>query len=75
MPEHESCPFGDGSRLFDNGVSSSPAKILCHKRSTPAVIMSDNGSQFVGAKRELREMVNAINKEEVQEFCGEKRMQ
>ena len=44
-------------------------------RGRPAVIMSDNGSQFVGAKRELREMVNGINEEEVQEFCGEKGMQ
>ena len=37
--------------------------------------MRGNGSQFVGAKRELREMVNGINEDEVQEFCGEKGMQ
>ena len=44
-------------------------------RGRPAVIMSDNGSQFVGAEKELRLMVNDINEEEVQEFCGEKGMQ
>ena len=37
--------------------------------------MSDNGSQFVGAEKELRLMVSGINEEEVQEFCGEKGMQ
>ena len=40
----------------------------------PAVIMSDNDSQFVSAEKELRLMVSGIN-EEVQEFCGEKGMQ
>lgn len=43
-------------------------------RGRPAVILSDNGSQFVGAEKELRQMINDIN-EEVQEFCGEKGMQ
>ena len=37
--------------------------------------MSDNGSQFVGAEKELRLMVNGINEEEVQDFCGGKGMQ
>lgn len=44
-------------------------------RGRPAVILSDNGSQFVGAEKELRQMINDINEEEVQEFCGEKGMQ
>ncbi|XP_068735751.1 uncharacterized protein [Montipora capricornis] len=44
-------------------------------RGRPAVILSDNGSQFVGAEKELRQMVSDINEEEVKEFCGEKGMQ
>jgi len=44
-------------------------------RGRPAVKLSDNGSQFVGAEKELRQMINDINEEEVQEFCGEKGMQ
>ena len=44
-------------------------------RGRPAVILSDNGSQFVGAEKELRQMVGDINEEEVKEFCGEKGMQ
>ena len=44
-------------------------------RGRPAVILSDNGSQFVGAEKELRQMIGDINEEEVKEFCGEKGMQ
>ena len=44
-------------------------------RGRPAVILSDNGSQFVGAEKELRQMVSDINGEEVKEFYGEKGMQ
>ena len=53
----------------------SPEKILIAIRGRPAVILSDNGSQFVGAEKELRQMVGNINEEEVKEFCGEKGMQ
>ena len=34
MPKHKNCPFGNGSGPFNNGVSSSPEKILSHMRST-----------------------------------------
>ena len=43
-------------------------------RGQPAVMISDNGSQFVGAERELREMVRGLNQEHIQEFCAEKGM-
>ena len=44
-------------------------------RGRPAVILSDKGSQFVSAEKELLQMVGDINEEEVKEFCGEKGMQ
>lgn len=40
-----------------------------------AVILSDNGSQFVGAEKELRQMVGDISEGKAKEFCGEKGMQ
>jgi hypothetical protein len=33
-------------------------------RGQPAVMMSDNGTKFVGAERELRETVTGGNKEQ-----------
>ena len=50
-------------------------RIFLAIRGRPAVILSDNGSQLVGAEKELPQMINGINEEEVQEFCGEKGMQ
>ena len=43
-------------------------------RGQPAVMISDNSSQFVGAERELREMVRGLNREQIQEFCADKGM-
>ena len=43
-------------------------------RGFPAVIMSDNGSQMVGAERILREMVEGYDADKVQEFCAERRI-
>jgi phosphoserine phosphatase len=41
-------------------------------RGQPAVMMSDNGTQFVGAERELRaEMIAGWDKKQLQEFCAE----
>ena len=43
-------------------------------RGQPAVMISDKGSQFVGAERELGEMVRGLSREEIQNFCAEKGM-
>eukprot|EP00057_Strongylocentrotus_purpuratus_P004640 XP_003729152.1 PREDICTED: uncharacterized protein LOC100889568 [Strongylocentrotus purpuratus] len=40
-------------------------------RGHPKVIMSDNGTQFVGAKRELREMVKGWDDVQLRDFCAE----
>ena len=44
-------------------------------RGQPAVMMSDNGTQFVGAERELREMIAGWDKKQLQQFCAEKGME
>lgn len=41
----------------------------------PAVMLSDNGSQMVGAARELREMVEGLDANHLCKFCGEKGIQ
>ena len=43
-------------------------------RGTPAVMISDNGTQFVGAEKELKEMVKGWKLAELREFCAEKGM-
>ena len=44
-------------------------------RGQPTLMISDNGSQLVGAERELREMVKGWNAEQLREFSAEKGMQ
>ena len=41
-------------------------------RGQPARMFSDNGTQFVGAERELREMVKGWNNQELKDFCAER---
>ena len=41
-------------------------------RGFPALIMSDNGTQLVGAERQLRDMIKAWDKERISEFCAGK---
>nr|XP_054775091.1 uncharacterized protein LOC129283281 [Lytechinus pictus] len=41
-------------------------------RGQPALLLSDNGTQFVGAERELREMVRGWSYEELKDFCAER---
>ena len=41
-------------------------------RGYPAVMRSDNGSQMVGAARELREMVRGFDEDQLRELCAEK---
>ena len=43
-------------------------------RGKPAVMIGDNCSQFVGAERELGEMVRGLSREEIHDFCAEKVM-
>lgn len=37
------------------------------RRSKPELVVSDNGSNFVGAERELRELVNSMDKEKIKD--------
>lgn len=41
-------------------------------RGQPALLLSDNGTQFIGAERELREMVRGWSGDELRDFCAEK---
>ena len=41
-------------------------------RGYPAVLLSDNGSQMVGAERELREMVEGLDADKLRDFCAER---
>ena len=45
---------------------------FCAIRGQPAKIMSDSGTQFVGAEKELKNMVRGWSKDELREFCAEK---
>lgn len=38
------------------------------------MMISDNGSQLVGAERELREMIEGLDTEKLQEFSAERGM-
>ncbi|XP_041453627.1 uncharacterized protein LOC121406824 [Lytechinus variegatus] len=44
-------------------------------RGRPAQILSDNGTQFVGAQRELREMISGWSEDELKDFCADKGIQ
>ena len=44
-------------------------------RGRPSLMISDNGSQLVGAERELREMVKGWDTNKLREFSAEKGMQ
>ncbi|PIK55926.1 hypothetical protein BSL78_07154 [Apostichopus japonicus] len=41
-------------------------------RGCPKVITSDNGKQFVGAQKELQEMIKEYDETQLQEFCADK---
>ena len=38
-------------------------------RGFPVIILSDNGTQFVGAEKELRMMIEGFDKKKLYEFC------
>ena len=43
-------------------------------RGLPALMISDNGSQMVGAERELQAMVEGLDTDRLKEFCADKGM-
>ncbi|XP_014672987.1 PREDICTED: uncharacterized protein LOC106813369 [Priapulus caudatus] len=43
-------------------------------RGKPKLIQSDNGTQFVGAERQLREMVRGWSEVELKAFCAERQV-
>ena len=43
-------------------------------RGVPSMMMSDNGTQFIGAERQLREMIEGLDKEKLREYSAEKGM-
>ena len=46
---------------------------ITSRRGFPTQVISDNGMNFVGAARELRELVNALDKTKIQESTVKKR--
>ena len=44
-------------------------------RGRPSLMISDNGSQLVGAERELREMVKGWDTHKLREYSAERGMQ
>jgi hypothetical protein len=38
---------------------------MTSRRGTPVYVISDNGTNFVGAERELRELVHALDKDKI----------
>ena len=43
-------------------------------RGYPKLLISDNGSQMVGAERELRLMIEGLDKAKLKEFCADRGM-
>jgi len=41
-------------------------------RGYPAVLLSDNGSQMIGAAQELREMVQGLDSDQLRDYCAER---
>ena len=44
-------------------------------RGVPSLMISDNGTQFVGAERQLREVIESWDKSKLREYSAEKGMQ
>jgi transposase InsO family protein len=44
-------------------------------RGYPAMILSDNGTNLVGAVTELRKMINGWDKKELYDYCADKGIQ
>lgn len=49
--------------------------MLLSNRGQPALIIGENGSQLVGAERELRKMIKGWSADDLKEFSAEKGME
>ena len=47
---------------------------FCAIRGQPSLMMANNGTQFVGAEKELCQLVSGLDHLQIQEFCAEKGM-
>ena len=47
---------------------------MTSRRGTPTYVISDNGTNFVGAERELRELVDVCDEELHSAICGAERL-
>jgi hypothetical protein len=45
---------------------------MVNRRGLPAEVLSDNGTNFIGAERELRELVNMLDKEKISNTAANK---
>jgi len=53
---------------LDTDSFLNPFYRMASRRGFPAQIISDNGTNFVGAERELRQLVNKLDKTKIQEL-------
>eukprot|EP00117_Sycon_ciliatum_P019093 scpid35165/ scgid17425/ len=47
---------------------------FAHRRGLPVQVLSDNGTNFIGANRELRELVDALDKDAIQRSAANRKM-
>ena len=64
---HLEVAFGLDTDSFLNALSR-----FTSRRGTPSAITSDNGTNFVGAVNEIKELVEKLDKEKIQRATGHK---
>ena len=62
--------IGGQIRLYDSCVTTALMKSL-NRRGRPALLMTDNGSNFVGARRELAELYQLLSTPESMESVSQ----